>query len=391
MTSTFPRYQGDTDPPFVYELCTHIASHYSVTILAPHARGLHRRENFNSLPIYRFKYFFQFGEMLAYDGGMLNKLRQHRAAYLIIPFFLVGEIAAALRLLKSQSYALINPHWLLPQGFCALIARSISRSKTPIICTVHGGDIFALRDPLSTLLKLFVLRGSDAVIAVSRAVKDKVLRFGIDDSKVHIIPMGVDLQKLFVPSVQEQTKKKLLFVGRLVSKKGLLILIESLPEVFRHHPDATLTIVGSGPQEYVAKQRIAALNLSHKVEFLGALPHHQLPIIYQSASIVIFPSIVDPSGDTEGLGMVMIEAMGCGCAVIASDLPAVRDVVIDHTTGILVEQQNPASLAEKIIYLLENPTERRAIGKNARQFVRQRFDWSVTASSYCELIERFIK
>lgn len=390
-TSTFPRHSGDTDPPFVYELCARLRNRYSITVLAPHARNLKTTQRFKGLHICRFKYFFQAGENLAYDGGILNRLRHRPTAWCIVPFFFLGETCATIRLLALKKYSIINAHWVIPQGLCAFLALTILRKRIPFICTVHGGDIFALQDFFSSFIKRRVFHSCDAIVAVSRAVRDRINGMGVPSEKIYVIPMGVDLQNLFVPADVHRFDKSLLFVGRLVSKKGLQILIESLPIVLTKHPDVRLTIVGSGPEENIVRNRIKELGFEEKVHFTGAVPHKLLPKYYQSSSILIFPSIVDPAGDTEGLGLVMVEAMGCGCAVIASDLPAVHDVIKDRETGILVQPNDPAALAEKIINLLDNPFERSRIGKNGRNFVLKHFDWSITTQAYYNLIDTLIK
>jgi len=390
-TSTFPRHSNDTDPPFVYELCIRLRDRYSVTVLAPHARNLRTFERFKGLPVYRFRYFPQAGEVLAYGGGILNRLRNSPIAWCIVPFFLLGEACATLRLLSLKKYSIINAHWIIPQGLSTLLARAALRSRTPFICTVHGGDIFALRDPFSPFIKRCVFRSCDAIVAVSHAVRDCILAMGISPEKISVIPMGVDLKNLFTPANVHRHEKSLLFVGRLVSKKGIHVLIEALPQVLSRYPDVSLTIVGSGPDEALARHRVKELALETKVHFTGAVPHELLPEYYQSSSIFVFPSIVDPSGDTEGLGLVMVEAMGCGCTVIASDLPAVHDVIKDRETGILVQPNDPAALAGKIINLLDNPSECIRIGKAGRDFAAQRFDWSITAQAYYNLIDSLLK
>ncbi|MCX8044278.1 MAG: glycosyltransferase [Desulfobacterota bacterium] len=386
-TSTFPRFPGDTDPPFIYELGVRLLRRYAVTILAPHAKGLKTNEKLNGLNVHRFRYCFQFAETLAYEGGILNRIRRRPyTCFLIFPF-LFAQIMALLRHLKTAHYSAINAHWILPQGLCAALALKMSRLNIPLVCTVHGGDIFALRDPFSKTAKRFVLHASSAIIAVSHAVKTSVLELGIPNDKVHVIPMGVDVQTLFVPRLEKRVPKNLLFVGRLVPKKGVMFLIEAMPIVIARHPDVCLTIIGSGPDEHVIKKRIAELRLENYIHMEGPVPHDMLPVYYQSASIVIFPSIVDSSGDTEGFGLVMVEAMGCGCAVIASDLPAIHDVIDNNTTGILVPPQNKRALADNIIYLLDNPDKRKLLGTSARKLVLERFDWTITATQYMHILD----
>jgi glycosyltransferase involved in cell wall biosynthesis len=159
-----------------------------------------------------------------------------------------------------------------------------------------------------------------------------------------------------------------------------------MPIVLDKHPEARLTIVGHGPLKNTIIKRIAELGLQHAIHIAGAVENTQLPAIYQASQIVVFPSIVAESGDTEGFGLVMVEAMGCCCAVIASDLPAIHDSVIDGRTGLLAPQKDTPSLAEKIIHLLDNPEECAAIALQARNYVLERYDWTITAQKYIDIL-----
>jgi len=382
MTSTFPRWQGDTDPPFVLELARRLIDFCDIVVLCPHAAATKTREIVAGIRVKRFRYFFSRYETLAYGGGILNRFRQSRFYYCLVPFFLAGELAATIRCLISDRPDIINAHWLIPQGLIAVLAKTVTGSKAPLVCTLHGGDIFGLKGSVLAALKSFVLKKCAAVNVVSNAMAETVTEYGIDPRRINVIPMGVDLINSFTPDESAKTPKSLLFVGRFAEKKGLIYLIDALPAVLDKHPDARLTIVGHGPLEGAVKNRIAALGIQHAVTIAGAVENTKLPKIYQSCKIVVFPSIVDDSGDTEGFGLVMVEAMGCGCAVIASDLPVIHDTVIDGQTGLLSPQKNSPMLAEKIICLLDHPEQCQKLALQARHYVLERYDWITTSKKY---------
>src|SRR3989339_912533 len=115
LTSTFPRWEGDTDPPFVYELCKRLRINYLVHVLCPHAQGTKLKEVFNGIAVERFRYFFKRSQTLAYEGGILNRLKSNSWRYAIVPFFIIGELVATVRLLSNMKIDLINAHWLIPQ------------------------------------------------------------------------------------------------------------------------------------------------------------------------------------------------------------------------------------------------------------------------------------
>jgi len=390
LASTFPRWEGDTDPPFVFDLCKRIKDKYLIHVLSPHAPGTRTKEHFHGIQVERFRYFFQKWQTLAYEGGILNRLRQNHWRYALVPFFILGELVATIRLLFRERPDVINAHWLIPQGLVAVLAKSLLRSSVPLVCTLHGGDIFALNGRITTALKRFILSRVSEVIVVSQAMRKKVLSLGADVNNIHVIPMGVDLKNRFVPPLTGRREKSLLFVGRFVEKKGLRHLIEALPLVFQKHTEVKLTVVGHGPEEDAVKRLVSALNLEEKVNFLGAVENSKLPGIYQSAEVVVFPSVVDIKGDMEGFGLVMVEALGCECAVIASDLPAIHDIIIDDKTGIIVKQKNVQQIAQEIIYLLDNPDMQRSLGKEGRKYVLERYDWEITKRKYCDLFEELV-
>jgi glycosyltransferase involved in cell wall biosynthesis len=119
------------------------------------------------------------------------------------------------------------------------------------------------------------------------------------------------------------------------------------------------------------------------------VPHHQLPELFSSAGIAVVPSIIDSAGDQEGLGLVVVEAMGCGCAVIASSLDAIRDVM-DTDTGIFVMPDNSVDLAEKICLLFANRDLCHRLAIRGREKVTSQYDWQVAGARYYELIKNCI-
>jgi len=389
LTSTFPRWPGDREPPFVYELSRRLTRHFTVHVLAPHAPGTKESEDMDGVQVFRFRYFWGAGERLAYEGGILPNLKQHPRRFLLIPFFLLGELVALFQLLRTGRYAAIHAHWLLPQGLVAILSRMCSGARCPILCTSHGGDLFALKGGLFRDLKSFVLSRIQGLTVVSRAMAEEVSRLGNRALMTEVIPMGVDLKTSFVPPPDAafRTAGQLLFVGRLVEKKGLIYLLRAMPAILQAHPETRLLIAGSGPEESKLRKEAERLKLHPRVSFLGSMGNLELPALYQASEIVVFPSIVAADGDQEGFGLVQVEALGCECAVVATDLPAIRDIIADGKTGLIVPQRNEAALAEKIILLLNSPDIRAELGRKGRDFVRERYDWDIISERYREMIE----
>jgi phosphatidyl-myo-inositol dimannoside synthase len=202
--------------------------------------------------------------------------------------------------------------------------------------------------------------------------------------EVTVIPMGTDLRNTFVPPPEHRRLplRNMVFVGRLVEKKGVTHLLDAMQIVAARYPDVSLDIVGHGPLREQLEQKGRRLGLDGCVNFLGPIPHGQLPLHYQKADIAVFPFVEAASGDQEGFGLVMVEAMGCGCLVIACDLPAVRDVIGLGERGILVESPAPEALAGGIISALSDESSGLAIGANGRAYALSHFDWTVCGQKY---------
>jgi glycosyltransferase involved in cell wall biosynthesis len=391
LTSTFPRWKGDPDPPFVFELCRRLCPNFRILILAPHAPCAKVKEEFEGLEVHRFRYFFEKGEVLAYGshqggGGILANLKRQPWCYLLVPLFLGAQMMSLARLLRGRQFDLIHAHWLIPQGLVAVLAKGISRSAVPLLCTSHGADLFALRGSVWERFRQLVGASSSGLTVVSRTMRDRLLKMNDKNVKIRVIPMGVDLHEQFVPRPGKQRRKSLLFVGRLVEKKGLPYLIKAMPVVLEKHPETSLVIAGSGPEEAPMRRLVADLGLDEQVRFIGALHNREITALYQASELVVFPSIVAKDGDQEGFGLVLVEALGCECAVIATDLPAIRDIIVDGETGLIVPEKDPAALARKIIYLLDNPMFRSALAKDGRNFVLKRYDWRNISAQYEALI-----
>ena len=392
LTSTFPRWENDTEPAFVFELSRRLATFFDITVLSPRTPGSKKQETMSGLRVIRFPYFFNRWEKLAmHGGGILNKLKSNPLYYLMIPFFLLGQMRAVVGLLRSERFDLIHAHWLIPQGFVAALSLLMTGKKIPLLCTSHGGDLFALKGKGLQRLKRWVINKSAALTVVSKAMRKTVVAMGIDPDKVEVIPMGVDLKGLFTPDPGVQRKTdELLFVGRLVEVKGLQILLDAMPKVLAKHPGIRLVVAGAGPLESELRASAAKLNMTDCVDFLGMVPQLKLPSLYQQATLAVFPFIVTKSGVQEGFGLVVVEAMGCCCPVIAGDLPAIQDTVVHEENGLIFPSGNAQVLADSILKLLDDPEFRARLAGEGRKSVVQNFDWEIIAGKYSHIYQELI-
>jgi glycosyltransferase involved in cell wall biosynthesis len=276
----------------------------------------------------------------------------------------------------------LHAHWLIPQGVVAACLGGARRPRW--LVTSHGADLYALRTWPLPLLKRWVARRADAITVVSEAMVDELARLGVDPARVRVQPMGVDLRTRFVPDPGvARDPNELLFVGRLVEKKGLRHLLAAMPAILAQCPQCRLTVAGFGPEEAALRAQCEALGIGARVAFVGPVPQSALPDLYRRAALFVAPFVEAASGDQEGLGLVLVEAAGCGCPVLASDLPAVRDVIEDR-----VPPGDPGALAARVVASLREDPERRAAQAAAvRARLLERLDWKAVADGYAAVLQ----
>jgi glycosyltransferase involved in cell wall biosynthesis len=304
----------------------------------------------------------------------------------LVPFFLAAQLLATVRLLISLRICVIQAHWIFPQGMIALLSRALTRRRVKILCTAHGGDLYGLKGPVFSRVKKIVVAAVDHLTVVSRSMRADLLKLGVASRKISVIPMGVDLRNRFVTLAEPSRVDSILFVGRLVEKKGLKYLLEAMPNILQRFPQAHLMVVGDGPSRLEFEKLSLNLGLDTRVRFLGALKNEELPAVYQQAAVVVFPSVVSRDGDQEGFGLVLVEALGCGCACVVTDLPAMMDIVQSNRTAMVVRQKKPEELAVAILALLSHPGLRSAMAEEGRQYVLKHFDWDIIAEQYRSLL-----
>ncbi len=395
VTSTFPRWRDDTDPPFVYELSRRLADYFDVTVHAPHYPGSLRNEQMGGMRIHRFRYFFSPFEMLAGGQGVLPKMRRNKLYCLVLPFFLISQFISFILLVTRIKPDIIHAHWLIPQGFWAAVTRKLF--KVPVVITVHGADVFSLRTPVLKKIKKWIVKNADRIVTVSSALADVLATDTQCERPPDTISMGVD-GLLFSPDKNNEVIRTqyglhgpfLLFVGRLSEKKGVRYLIDAMSLVTNDFPGAKLLIVGQGELEKELRNQVQIRGLEGVILFAGAVPNAQLPAYYASADCFIGPSVQVKDGDTEGLPVTFIEAAMSGCLVIGTKVGGVAEVVLHGQTGYVVLPEDTQALAEAIISVLEQKETLLAMKNKGRLWALQNFEWGVITHRYEELLKHAI-
>jgi glycosyltransferase involved in cell wall biosynthesis len=254
----------------------------------------------------------------------------------------------------------------------------------PLVTTFH--DIYRLTDWVEAQGSFFwglaghvvtaiaAKLSHDRIIAVSPQCKQKLISLGIRSENITVIPNGVDLS-LFDSTDVLKVPCQILYVGRLVSTKHVDSLLRAFSGVLKHVPEASLKIVGDGPENARLKRLVCTLRLQRNVTFAGTTPTYEAVARYfKESAFFVLPSTV------EGESIAAKEAMAAGLPVIAMRIAGsgVLSVVKDGVNGFLVDPLQPNAFVERIVELLQDDKKRRAMAVTARRFV-QEYDWKVIA------------
>ena len=373
--STFPRWEGDTEPRFVLDLCKALKKYFDVTVLVPACPGAKNSEVLEGVKVKRYHYFpIHKWETLCYPGAIVPRIKEKKVRILLVPFLFLGLWGNLSRIVKE--YDFVHAHWIIPQGIVQ------SFLKKPYVVTGHGGDVMELNRGILKILKKRALRRAECVTVVSERLKQKLKKiYGIDNILVQ--SMGCDVSK-FSPIKRKENlfnqegKKVLLFVGRFVEIKGIRYLLKAMEKV-----DARLIIVGKGPQENELKN--LAINLKDKVSFIGPQTHDELAVIYASSDIFVIPSITLPGGVTEGTPTVITEAMASGLPVIGSISGGIPEVIKDNYNGYLVEEKDIENIARKLNILINDEVQYQKLKSGALN-TAEKYSYETIAQKYAKII-----
>lgn len=390
LASTYPRWKDDPEPQFIHELCKRLTNEFHIIALVPDAQNSTPNEMLDGVEIIRYRYAPKKLQSLVNNGGIINNLRTYLWKWLLVPGFIIGQYFTLKQILRKRKIDLIHAHWLIPQG---VIAQYLAiKNNIPFIVTSHGGDLYGLKGHQLTQIKKRVAESSTAMSVVSSAMKTYLTEQNIHPRVLKVIPMGIDFKNRF--SVQSEIQRKsyeILFVGRLVPKKGLCFLLEAISLLTNKYPQLSLKIVGFGPEEKNLKSLVKQLKLEKYVQFLGALSQDQLPQFYQSATVFVAPFIRADNGDQEGLPVALMEAIGCACPIIAGQVAGLEDLLGDDLQQITVNPRNIENLARAIADVFENQKEAQERSERIRLRTISFIDWENVSQSYAKLINSCIE
>lgn len=350
--------------------------------------GLKSQRIFN-IPIHRFRYFLKRYERLTHEENVPDRLKKSFFYKILLIFYLFFGILKLTILLRRKNYDIIHIHWPLPHFFFAYFGIPFAHRKPKLISSFYGVEFKFLKSKLFKKLIKFIIKKSDKITAISNYTATEIKKYY--DREIKIIPFSAAVKILEESKEHKRDKEKtILFVGRLVKRKGVNYLIWALKEVLKEIK-VKLIIVGDGSERKNLENLIKELEINDYIEFKGFVSDQELAYYYQNCDLFVLPAIIDEKGDTEGLGVVLLEAMVYRKPVIASAVGGILDIIRNYENGILVPEKNPKILAEKILEVLKNDRLAERLGEKGYQFVKENFSWERIIQSLKDLYKETLK
>jgi glycosyltransferase involved in cell wall biosynthesis len=320
---------------------------------------------------------------------------------LFVPFFVVyAFVRAILTVPRSGHIKLIHlsDALLAPLG---LALKALLR--VPVVVTVHGLDV-TYDNRLYQWAIPKCLKRMDKIICVSSYTRTQCIKRGVPSALCEVIPNGVNMLEFddqFTSAGMRnlqmhagrmiRDRKVLLTVGRLIERKGVVhFLTEIMPRLLAQRQDITYLIVGEGPQRDLIETRIASLHMGNHVSLLGRVDDDTLRAAYSVADLFVMPNI-PVQNDIEGFGLVALEAAAAGRYVVASKLDGIPEAIVPGQNGILIDPLDTDTYVETILELLGDDAERARLGKQAREFARDRYSWDIIARRYLQVFLKIIQ
>lgn len=390
LTSSYPKYKGDVNGNFVYELASRLQVDFEIFVIAPAFKGSPGFEVIEGINIYRHKQFITKNIELAYGIGIIENLKRNKLKYLLLPFYFFFQIQLLYRIIKKENINLVHAHWLIPNGFIAVLCKKIYNRNFRIISTIHGSDIWGFTNNIGSSIKKYTLKNIDSLTVVSNAIKEKVLELGYDE-EILVYPMGLDTN-LFSPSKRDDYLKTklnikgpfLLFVGIIVEQKGIRYLIQSMPKIISACPDSKLVVVGDGNLKDEMIELAKKLNVLNNVIFKGSLPHEELPSYFATADLLILPSF------SEGWPLVVMEALSSSTPVVVTDIPVFkRHEQKDNLFSIVPVGNHNCLSVEVVKAILKGKTQIES-NDRLRNYALNNFDWIIVSDKFKTLIKNIL-
>jgi glycosyltransferase involved in cell wall biosynthesis len=310
-------------------------------------------------------------------SALLHTVRLHRNGkrQLLENLALFPVTLAAVEELERSGIRHVHACWATHAATSAWVFRALSGGSYSL--SVHAFDLCEERQALRAKMK-----DATAVVACSEAARKRVQRSVGEVGELHVVRHGLDLQR-FVFTRSARAGSRVLFVGRLVPKKGILTLVRAAHLVARARPDSEIVIAGPAPDRRYFHRLRAAANAGparHAIVFPGWLDDQARAAELARATVFVHPGGSDPkSGDEDGVPNTILESMAVGLPVVAGNSGGIGEAVKDGETGTLVNAGDELALARAVLRVLEDPVTANAKARAARLHVQEHHDCRVVS------------
>jgi Glycosyltransferase len=316
--TAYPRHEGDVITPWMGETIDRLrASGVDVEVLAPSYKGS-QTGYVGGVKVHRFRYGPASLETLTHDVPAMDRIAASPPMAALLPGYIAAGSAAAARIARAQKFDIVHAFWPIPHGIFGLAARNASNAA--LVSTFFSSELNwtgASKKVFGPMLRRIVA-GSDAVTVISTFTGERLRQF-VPGVKSVVIPFGAAAQNREKTSSSATGTRSasdpfnLLFVGRLVRRKGVDVLLNAATHLADDRR-LRVTIVGDGPERGPLMNEAERLGVAGIVKFEGGVSSDRIAGFFESCDALVLPAIVTESGETEGLGVVLLEAMGYGKA-----------------------------------------------------------------------------
>jgi glycosyltransferase involved in cell wall biosynthesis len=287
------------------------------------------------------------------------------------------------KLLRARfSFDLIDAHYCYPDGVAAaLLGRSLGR---PVVITARGTDVNLLPEyRVPRRMIRWAAQRSAGLIAVSEALRDRLIELGVPGRSIQVLRNGVDLE-LFAPQDRAAARRELELdatgpviasVGWLAPTKGFDLVVRAAAAL----RDATLIIAGEGPDTATLRRLARELGIGERVRLLGSMSQQRLAAVYNAADVLVLASV------REGFPNVLLEALACGTPVVATAVGGIPEIVRERVAGRLIEERTAEAIAVALRDLLADPPAPAAVRAYA-----ERFAWGPTTAGQIRLFRSIL-
>ena len=395
IVTAYPRHEGDVITPWMGETIGRLKqTGIDVEVLAPSYKGS-ATQIVGGVKVHRFRYAPAELETLTHDVPAMDRIKKSPLMASLLPGYIAAGSAAAARVAREGNFDVVHAFWPIPHGLFGLAARSASKSA--LVSTFFSSELNwhgASRVIFEPMLQRIV-KNSDAVTVISTFTGERLREF-VPGADSLIIPFGAaagdDFGSSYAPITYRSASDpfNLLFVGRLVRRKGVDVLLNAVVNL-RDDPRLHVHVVGEGPERKPLMAESNRLGVDSVVTFEGGVSAERIEEFLKSCDALVLPAIVTETGETEGLGVVLLEAMSYHKLVIASSAGGITDIVIDGETGLLSPPGDAVALARTILAAMDDPSRMQKLAEQGFAHAKSEFGWDTIVSRLTETYHTAIK